>query len=89
MSVKVPASAVGEWEALQVALGGAARSVPCRTVDVELWWEEDGERRAAALCQACPVLGECAAYAVAADERWGVWGGSSPSARKRARGRAA
>ena len=35
------------------------------------------EARAKAICARCPVIGECATYALVAGERHGVWGGLS------------
>lgn len=31
--------------------------------------------RAVAVCEDCPVAMECLEFALAVDERWGVWGG--------------
>ena len=36
---------------------------------------------AKAVCLACPVRTECLAYALDRDERFGVWGGTSPGER--------
>jgi len=36
---------------------------------------------AKAVCRSCPVMDECRAYAIAAKERLGIWGGTSPSER--------
>jgi len=33
------------------------------------------------LCHACPLKTECFAYAVEADERYGIWAGTLPSER--------
>ena len=33
------------------------------------------ERRAKTVCASCPVQTQCLEYAVASDERYGVWGG--------------
>ncbi len=40
---------------------------------------------ARAICNKCPVRTECLEYALAADEREGMWGGLSPEERKRLR----
>ena len=40
------------------------------------------ERRAKTMCAPCPVRGECLEHAVAADERYGVWGGLTADERK-------
>lgn len=41
--------------------------------------------RVEALCGVCPVRAECHWAAVENDERWGVWGGQGPEARRKAR----
>jgi len=38
-------------------------------------------RTAKGLCRQCPVLAECADYAVRREEPYGVWGGMTPSER--------
>jgi WhiB family redox-sensing transcriptional regulator len=35
------------------------------------------------LCPGCPVRGDCLSFAYLEDERWGVWGGFTPNARKK------
>lgn len=49
---------------------------PC-TQDPELWWSMDREeiQDAKRWCQTCPLQKACAAYALAAREEFGVWGG--------------
>lgn len=56
----------------------------CRQVDPDLWFPELGERDAAAkrICADCPVTGECLDWALATDERFGVWGGLSAAERR-------
>lgn len=34
------------------------------------------------LCGRCPVRADCLAHALVEDERWGVWGGLTPRARR-------
>jgi len=57
----------------------------CAQVDPELWFPEKGgsTQQAKALCACCPVRPECLAYALAHDERFGVWGGASERDRRR------
>ncbi len=43
---------------------------------------------AVAVCARCPVRPQCLATATRDDERWGVWGGTTPSQRRRGRRRA-
>ena len=38
-------------------------------------------RRAVAFCHTCPVMAECATYAIEHREVWGVWGGLTPHQR--------
>lgn len=42
---------------------------------------QERERRAKAICNACPVRLECEAFAVANDERTGIWGGLTETER--------
>jgi WhiB family redox-sensing transcriptional regulator len=35
------------------------------------------------MCSTCPVRSECLEYAIAAEERWGVWGGLTAPERER------
>ena len=57
----------------------------CAQVDPDLWFPEKGgsTREAKALCARCPVRPECLGYALAHDERFGVWGGASERDRRR------
>ena len=57
----------------------------CAQVDPELFYPERGGSTTAAkqVCTGCPVLAECLAYALANDERFGVWGGTSERERRR------
>lgn len=34
------------------------------------------------VCNTCPVLEQCLAYAIANDEKFDIWGGMTPSERK-------
>ena len=60
--------------------------------DPALWFEEsqhrysqspDGTRESLAkgVCSRCPVKAECLEFALATDERYGVWGGMTPDER--------
>jgi WhiB family transcriptional regulator, redox-sensing transcriptional regulator len=62
----------------------------CRDVDSAVFFPPDGERppqrdaretRAKAICGGCPVIRQCAAYAIQYGERHGVWGGLSEQER--------
>lgn len=49
----------------------------CAQVDPEVFFPEPGGRtaEAKAICATCEVQKQCLAYALAAGERYGVWGG--------------
>jgi WhiB family transcriptional regulator, redox-sensing transcriptional regulator len=56
----------------------------CRGKQVVLFFGPDGERqpereirerKAKAVCAACPVRAECLSYAVSRPEKYGTWGG--------------
>ncbi|WP_366139797.1 WhiB family transcriptional regulator [uncultured Modestobacter sp.] len=74
-------------QAAYARLGAAvasAGSTPCRSAArPDAWHEDVGAEGAASLCAGCPVLAECRAYAVAAREPHGVWGGLTWSDRRR------
>ena len=57
----------------------------CAQTDPELFFPEKGgsTRAAKAVCAGCPVRAECLEYALAHDERFGVWGGTSERERRR------
>lgn len=61
----------------------------CRGQGPTLWFPEHGDSagaaRAAAICARCPVRQDCADYAAAANEHWGIWAGMGREARKRQR----
>ena len=66
-------SASAAWAALDLALAGV--DPPCKG-EPEWCSDDPGDREAAAhLCQPCPVLALCGAYATANQESFGVWGG--------------
>lgn len=59
----------------------------CAQTDPEAFYpERNGSlqiRAAKAICQACEVRAECLEYALAHDEKFGVWGGLSERERRR------
>lgn len=81
LSLGIPARAVVAWRALTVAL--VELETPTACFESDLWWPSGTESTevAQSLCWRCPVQPECAAYAVAADERFGVWGALTPADR--------
>jgi WhiB family redox-sensing transcriptional regulator len=64
----------------------------CKGIDPELFFSSEDlpnkqdriEREAAAknVCARCGVQPECLSYAIAAGERYGIWGGLNPAERR-------
>lgn len=83
----IPQQALVEWLRL-AALLEELGTVPCRTSDPEAWWPDrkkfDGPAAQMAVdaCCACPAMDACLAYAVAAGEQGGIWGGTLPDERR-------
>ena len=56
-------------------------SIPCRSGDPDAWWpdrkaiDSPATLEAVAACWSCSAWEACLSYALAADERGGVWGG--------------
>jgi WhiB family redox-sensing transcriptional regulator len=64
----------------------------CRGADGALFFASDPERRASrsrrearakAICQRCPVIEQCLAFALRVEEPCGIWGGLSEDERAR------
>lgn len=57
----------------------------CAQTDPEAFFPEKGgsTREAKRICQGCEVKDECLEYALANDERFGIWGGLSERERRR------
>ena len=62
----------------------------CAQTDPEAFFPEKGgsTRDAKKVCGACTVRSQCLEYALANDERFGIWGGLSERERRRLRKRA-
>ncbi|MDV6011558.1 WhiB family transcriptional regulator [Haloechinothrix sp. LS1_15] len=62
----------------------------CAQTDPEAFFPEKGgsTREAKRICQGCEVRAECLEYALAHDERFGIWGGLSERERRKLRKRA-
>jgi WhiB family transcriptional regulator, redox-sensing transcriptional regulator len=67
------------------------RRALCAETDPEAFFPEKGGsfREAKRICTGCEVRAECLEYALANDERFGVWGGLSERERHRIRRRGA
>jgi WhiB family redox-sensing transcriptional regulator len=63
----------------------------CAETDPEAFFPEKGgsTRDAKRVCAGCPVRAECLEFALASDERFGIWGGLSERERRRLRQRRA
>ena len=59
----------------------------CAQTDPESFFPEKGgsTREAKRVCTTCEVRAECLEYALAHDERFGIWGGLSERERRRLR----
>lgn len=55
----------------------------CRISDPELFFRVDDEDHAVAICGVCPIRLECLNHALNKPERFGVWGGTTESERRR------
>jgi WhiB family redox-sensing transcriptional regulator len=57
---------------------------PCAQTDPESFFPEKGGsvREAKRICAGCEVRAECLEYALAQDERFGIWGGLSERERR-------
>ncbi|MFD1214249.1 WhiB family transcriptional regulator [Arthrobacter sp. GCM10027362] len=94
-----PAGAGGSWEqAVWIGLPGLQddgelgwqADALCAQTDPEAFFPEKGgsTRDAKKVCGACTVRAQCLEYALANDERFGIWGGLSERERRRLRKRA-
>jgi hypothetical protein len=59
----------------------------CAQTDPDTFHPDKGQPAATALmiCRGCPVRAECLEYALAHDERFGIWGGTTAAERTRLR----
>lgn len=62
----------------------------CAQTDPEAFFPEKGgsTREAKRVCSSCDVRSECLEYALAHDERFGIWGGLSERERRKLKRRA-
>ena len=62
----------------------------CAQTDPEAFFPEKGgsTREAKKICTGCEVKAECLEYALANDERFGIWGGLSERERRKLKRRA-
>lgn len=57
----------------------------CRTADPQIFFgaTKDDERAALRVCATCTVREECLEFALASNERFGIWGGMNERERRR------
>jgi WhiB family redox-sensing transcriptional regulator len=81
---------------LTVDIGDDGATLPwqeqalCAQTDPEAFFPEKGgsTREAKRVCGRCDVRGDCLSFALAHDERFGIWGGLSERERRRLKRRA-
>jgi WhiB family redox-sensing transcriptional regulator len=75
------------WNALTAAADGWRLDALCAETDPEAFFPEKGgsTREAKRVCSGCSVRAECLEFALANDERFGIWGGLSERERRRLR----
>jgi WhiB family redox-sensing transcriptional regulator len=82
-----------EFAHAQAEIEDSGGTLPCREFP-ELFYPEDhyqipvkkiAESSAKILCSGCPLLKACKDYAVAAQESYGIWGGTNPQERREIR----
>ena len=83
-------SPMSELNPDQIELSWQERAL-CAQTDPEAFFPEKGgsTREAKRVCLSCDVRGECLEYALAHDERFGIWGGLSERERRRLKRRSA
>lgn len=67
----------------------------CAEIGPDLFFPDTGERStnrhvyrdALTICETCPVATQCLEHALTNDERYGVWGGTTPNEREQMRSR--
>lgn len=81
-----------DWKELQDAIDVAATIVPCVSYP-DAWYPDAQDdtvrhyKEAKKLCGSCPVITECAVYAIKHEDH-GLWGGLTPPERDRIANRA-
>jgi WhiB family redox-sensing transcriptional regulator len=84
-----PAADASGWTGGEDLAGDASWRLDalCAETDPEAFFPEKGgsTREAKRVCGGCAVRSECLEYALANDERFGIWGGLSERERRRVR----
>jgi WhiB family transcriptional regulator, redox-sensing transcriptional regulator len=87
IAVRLPSQAIpGLGEA---PIGPWAKRAGCAATDSEIFFPPHGDpaTQARRICANCPVRDDCLAYALDADEKFGIWGGLDPRERQSLRRR--
>ena len=81
----VPDIVVDEFESTEIEADSWQDQALCAQTDPEAFFPEKGgsTREAKKICLGCEVRSECLEYALAHDERFGIWGGLSERERRR------
>ncbi|WP_343572631.1 WhiB family transcriptional regulator [Mycobacterium sp.] len=81
----VPDAIEDEFEGTEEATDQWQDRALCAQTDPEAFFPEKGgsTREAKKICLGCEVRSECLEYALAHDERFGIWGGLSERERRR------
>jgi WhiB family redox-sensing transcriptional regulator len=76
-----------KWEEPEPSAEAWRLDALCAETDPEAFFPEKGgsTREAKRVCTGCPVRAECLEFALANDERFGIWGGLSERERRRVR----
>jgi WhiB family transcriptional regulator, redox-sensing transcriptional regulator len=82
-----------EFSHAQAELEDSGKTLPCR-INPDFFFPEDyfeprckdlSENVAKMLCASCPLINLCSAYAIAAQEDYGIWGGTNARERREIR----
>jgi WhiB family transcriptional regulator, redox-sensing transcriptional regulator len=76
-----------QWSVLSAGEEAWRENALCAETDPEAFFPEKGgsTREAKRVCTGCEVRAECLEFALANDERFGIWGGLSERERRRVR----
>jgi len=77
-----------QHEDLRLAIIDLKTTTSCQKLDPDIWFPEQGPAlpitvEAKRLCGLCLVRAECLAYALAANERHGIWAGLNYTERRK------
>jgi WhiB family redox-sensing transcriptional regulator len=76
-------------EVAEALIGPWTARASCTETDPGIFFPPHGDpaTEARQICARCPVRDDCLAYALDADERYGIWGGLDPDERRSLRRR--